>query len=220
MYAQWAWVKRAIDISAAVCGIVIVAPLLLVLAVLIKLDSPGTVFYRGQRVGRHGKLFWIYKFRSMVSNARANPPERVATYNDPRVTRLGVFLRSTKLDELPQLINVLRGEMSFVGPRPESAKYFPYFTADQRRVLNAWPGITGISQLDFIDESALLRDEHDYERVYVEQILPCKLALDLWYIDHWSLRLDVQCVARTAWQVLSRILIAATFRSREINLKT
>ncbi len=205
MYAQWAWVKRFIDISAALCGIVILAPLLLVFAVLIKLDSPGPVFYRGQRVGRHGKIFRISKFRSMVSNAAANQPESVATYSDPRVTRLGVFLRSTKLDELPQLINVLRGEMSLVGPRPEGIKYVPYFTADQRRVLNAWPGITGISQLEFIDESALLRDGRDYERVYVEQILPRKLALDLWYIDHWSLRLDIQCIARTAWQVLSGI---------------
>src|SRR5262249_39505318 len=155
-------VKRCIDIAGAVAGLIILAPLLLAIAVLIMVNSPGPVFYRGQRLGRHGRTFGIYKFRSMVNRA-ADQPDRGAHIDDPRVTRLGAFLRASKLDELPQLINVLRGEMSLVGPRPESIKYLPYYSGDHLRVLEARPGITGVSQLEFRNESALLRGQ-DFER--------------------------------------------------------
>lgn len=206
-------VKRCIDLAGAAAGLVILAPLLLVIAVLVKLDSSGPVFYRGERLGRNGRPFRIYKFRSMVSDA-ADQPERVAKFDDPRITRLGAFLRASKLDELPQLTNVLRGEMSLVGPRPESLKYLPYYSGDQLRVLEARPGITGVSQLEFKNECALLRGQ-DFEHVYVEEILPRKLALDIWYIGHWSLRLDFQCLIGTALPFLLNIFNRSRQRAHD-----
>jgi lipopolysaccharide/colanic/teichoic acid biosynthesis glycosyltransferase len=194
--------KRVLDVSVAAIGLLVLSPLLLALAILIRLDSRGPALFRGERLGRNGRTFWMYKFRTMVHVNKLIQPDRVASYNDPRITRLGAHLRRLKLDELPQLINVLRGEMSLVGPRPEGLKYLHCYTSEQWRVLNVRPGITGLAQLRYIEEDTILGNGQDYETGYVEQILPRKLALDLWYIDHWSFALDLQILLRTALMVL------------------
>jgi len=194
--------KRVLDVSVAAIGLLVLSPLLLALAILIRLDSQGPALYRGERLGRHGRPFWMYKFRTMVHVDTPTQPDRVASRNDSRITRLGAHLRRLKLDELPQLINVLRGEMSLVGPRPEGLKYLHYYTDEQWCVLSVRPGITGLAQLEYIEEGIMLGNGQDYETIYVEQMLPRKLVLDLWYIDHWSFALDLQILLRTILMVL------------------
>lgn len=194
--------KRILDVALAVIGLLVLSPLLLALAILIKLDSQGPALFRGERLGRNGRPFRMLKFRTMVHVDKPVQPDRVALRNDPRITRIGAYLRQLKLDELPQLVNVLRGEMSLVGPRPEGLKYLNYYTGERRRVLSVPPGITGLAQLEHIEESTMIGEGPDYEAIYVEQIFPGKLALDLWYIDHWSFALDLQVLLRTVWRVL------------------
>jgi lipopolysaccharide/colanic/teichoic acid biosynthesis glycosyltransferase len=194
--------KRVLDFALAVIGLLVLSPLLLVLAILIKLDSQGPALFRGERVGHNGQSFLMYKFRTMVHVDKPSEPDQVASGNDPRITRLGVHLRRLKLDELPQLINVLRGEMSLVGPRPEGLKYLGYYTDEQSRVLSMRPGITGLAQLEYFEENKMLGDGQDGETIYIKKILPGKLALDLGYIDRWSLALDFQILLRTASRIL------------------
>jgi lipopolysaccharide/colanic/teichoic acid biosynthesis glycosyltransferase len=151
----------------------------------------------GDRIGRHGQPFKIFKFRSMVVNADRQGPD--ITYgDDPRVTRVGAFLRRTKLDELPQLWNVLRGEMSLVGPRPEAPRYVALYTLEQRQVLAVRPGITGLTQLAYRSEEEYLSPD-TWEQDYVGVVMPQKLIMDLEYAQHRSFALDVQIVARTVW---------------------
>jgi lipopolysaccharide/colanic/teichoic acid biosynthesis glycosyltransferase len=187
--------KRAFDFIASAIGLVVLSPVLLLLALLIKLTSPGPVFHRGTRVGRYGKPFPLYKFRSMVVNAAQMGPAVTVT-DDPRITPVGRLLRRTKLDELPQLINVLRGDMSLVGPRPEDPKYVALYTDEQRRVLEVRPGITSPASVAYRSEETLLSGE-DWERAYVERILPAKLATDLEYTSHASLWTDVKLIVQT-----------------------
>jgi lipopolysaccharide/colanic/teichoic acid biosynthesis glycosyltransferase len=187
--------KRLFDIGISLLGLVLLAPLLGILALWIKLDSPGPVFFRGARVGRGGRLFRIYKFRTMIADAAQRGPGITAA-QDPRVTQAGRFLRRFKLDELPQLLNVLKGEMSLVGPRPEDPRYVALYTAEQRRVLDVRPGITGIASLHFRHEEALLSGD-DWQRRYIEEIMPQKLALELAYLEHPSLAQDVAILLKT-----------------------
>ena len=187
--------KRLFDIGISLLGLVLLAPLLGILALWIKLDSPGPVFFRGARVGRGGRLFRIYKFRTMIADAAQRGPG-ITTAQDPRVTQAGRFLRRFKLDELPQLLNVLKGEMSLVGPRPEDPRYVALYTAEQRRVLDVRPGITGIASLHFRHEEALLSGD-DWQRRYIEEIMPQKLALELAYLEHPSLAQDVAILLKT-----------------------
>ena len=192
--------KRAFDVSCAAVGLVLSSPFVLAAAIAIQLDSPGPALYQGERVGRDGRPFRMLKLRSMVSDG-AGPSVTVAA--DPRVTRVGRFLRRSKLDELPQLVNVLRGEMSLVGPRPEHADYVKLYTPEQKRVLSMRPGITGPAALAFVDEEAMLSGAHA-ETIYEREVMPRKLALDLDYVDHHSFGGDLRILGSTAALVVKR----------------
>lgn len=189
--------KRMMDIAGSAIGLVVLSPVLLVVATAIKLDSPGPVLFRQERVGRGGRPFRILKFRSMVADA-----ERLGTAltsrGDRRITRVGAFLRKTKLDELPQLVNVLVGDMSLVGPRPEVPAYVAFYTPEQfSTVLSVRPGITDYASILFRDESALLDGSRDVVEVYRTEILPIKLAYYEAYCRHVRLVDDVRIIAAT-----------------------
>lgn len=192
--------KRAFDLLISGLALLLLSPSLLLLALWIKLDSPGPVLYRGQRVGQDGRPFFMFKFRTMVEGAEGRGP--AVTYrDDPRITRAGMFLRRTKLDELPQLLNVLKGEMSLVGPRPEDPSYVALYTPEQRQVLGVKPGITGPTQLEYRDEASML-DGESVDEEYVSRIMPEKLKLDLEYVRNRSLTLDLKILWRTATTLL------------------
>lgn len=188
-------VRRLLDVIAAAGGLIVLSPLFLLTAVLIKRDSPGPVFYRARRAGKDGHEFRLYKFRSMVAGADRQGPGITAA-GDNRVTKVGRMLRQTKLDELPQLINVLTGDMSLVGPRPEDPRYVALYTDEQRQVLAVRPGITSAASLTYRDESALLAGE-DWERQYIQEIMPHKLAIDLDYQARRTLASDLNLILRT-----------------------
>lgn len=187
--------QRLFDIVAAGAGLLLLSPLLLVVALWVKLDSPGPVFYRALRVGRGGTPFRLFKFRSMVVDADRRGPG-ITTSGDNRVTRSGRWLRRTKVDELPQLLNVLRGEMSLVGPRPEDPRYVALYTPEQRQILAYRPGITSAASLAYRHEETLLTGP-DWETVYLQQVMPAKLAVDLEYMAQRSLYTDLQLILRT-----------------------
>lgn len=187
--------KRTFDLSCSLLGLILLFPLFIVIAVLIKVDSPGPVFYRGVRAGLHGKPFRIYKFRTMVVNAEKIGGESTGK-DDPRITRVGRFLRRYKLDELPQLINVIRGEMSIVGPRPEVLTYTNRYEGDERLILTVRPGITDYSSIQFIQLGEVLGSE-DPDRVYEEKVLPVKNALRLKYVKEQSFLGDLVIIAKT-----------------------
>ena len=193
--------KRILDLTLSLVGLALLWPLLASLALWIKLDSPGPVFYRGKRVGQHGRPFFMYKFRTMVLGAESQGP--AVTYrDDPRITRAGRFLRRTKLDELPQLLNVVKGEMSLVGPRPEDPTYVALYDEKQRQVLSVKPGVTGPTQLEYRDEASML-DGDSVDEDYVTRIMPEKLKLDLEYVRSRSLMQDLHILWRTATTILS-----------------
>jgi len=196
--------KRLFDIACAATALALLAPLLLALALWVRLDSPGPVLFRQQRVGRDSRPFAILKFRTMQVNAEAAGLQ-ITVGQDPRITRAGSWLRRSKLDELPQLLNVLRGDMSMVGPRPEVPRYVALYPTDVREtVLSVRPGITDLASLAFRDESTLLAQSPDPERTYVEEILPTKLRYACDYVRQRSLWLDLHIIARTALAVLGR----------------
>lgn len=185
--------RRLVDVVASTSGLLLLSPLFVILAVAVKLSSPGPVFHRGERAGRGGKPFSLYKFRSM--RVVAGGPD-ITRAGDPRVTAVGRFLRRTKLDELPQLINVVAGDMSLIGPRPEVPRYVELYDAEQRRVLSERPGITSPASLMYRSEEEQLVGP-DWERLYVETIMPMKLRIDLEYLDHRTLVSDLRVIART-----------------------
>ena len=192
--------KRALDLVISFLGLLVLSPLLLFLAIWIKVDSPGPILYRGKRVGQNGRPFLMHKFRTMVLGAESKGP--AVTYrDDPRITKAGRFLRRTKLDELPQLLNVLKGEMSLVGPRPEDPSYVELYTSEQRQVLSVKPGITGATQLEYRDEASML-EGGSVDEEYVTRIMPKKLKLDLEYVRTRSLLLDLKILWRTATTLL------------------
>jgi lipopolysaccharide/colanic/teichoic acid biosynthesis glycosyltransferase len=198
------FVKRLFDVIVAALGLLLLSPLLIAIALWIKLDSPGPVFFRQERVGRGGALFRIHKFRSM----RADAPlagSQLTVGADPRITRAGQLLRRTKLDELPQLIDVLTGSMSLVGPRPEVPRYVALYPAALRdKVLSVRPGITDPASIEYRDESALLARAADPERVYIEQIMPAKLRCAASYVDRMSLANDVRLIGATLRSLWAR----------------
>lgn len=195
--------KRAFDAAFSAVAMVILSPLLLVLAVAVKLSSPGPCFYRGLRIGWHGTPFKIIKFRSMIANAEHVGGPCTAS-DDPRITPAGRFLRRYKLDELPQLFNVLKGDMSIVGPRPEVAEYVSLYTPEEREILSVRPGITDWATLWNPDEEAALAGAANPEKVYRDDIRPEKLRLQLKYVRNHSFRTDMGIVARTMGLVISR----------------
>ena len=168
--------KRAFDIIVSVLGLVVLCPLVLLVAIAIKLDSPGPIFFRQERIGRGFRPFFIFKFRTMVQNSITGG-QSITVGEDPRITRVGWFLRKTKIDELPQLINVLRGEMTFVGPRPEVPQYVKLFRQDYEEILKIRPGITDLASIKYHDEAAMLAQSENPEEEYVRRVLPEKIRL-------------------------------------------
>jgi lipopolysaccharide/colanic/teichoic acid biosynthesis glycosyltransferase len=188
--------KRVIDLLISGMGLIVLSPMLAAVAVWIKLDSPGPVFYRGVRAGRFGKPFRIYKFRSMVVNAdKIGGPS--SSIDDPRITPSGHFVRKSKLDELPQLINVFKGEMSLVGPRPEVMQEVLLYTDEERRLLSVRPGITDWSSIKFRNEGEILRGSDDPHQAYREKIRPEKVRLGLEYVAKHSTATDFQIIFST-----------------------
>ena len=187
--------KRLFDVIVSALGLLVLSPVLLVLALLVKFSSPGTVLYHATRVGLDGHPFKLLKFRSMVANAAQIGPA-VTGAADSRITPIGRFLRRTKLDELPQLLNVLRGEMSLVGPRPEDPRYAALYTPEQRRVLSVRPGITSPASIAYRSEEAMLTGD-DWETHYIQHVMPAKLEIDLQYVEHASLLYDLKLIFRT-----------------------
>jgi len=203
--------KRSFDLFSSFVSLIILSPLLIGIALLIKIHDGGPVFYRGVRVGRYGKPFKIYKFRTMVVNAEKLGGPSTAD-DDPRITKIGRYLRKFKLDELPQLINVLKGEMSIVGPRPEVQHYVDMFTEEEKQILNVPPGITDWASLWDSDEGALLAGSDDPEKVYMEQIRPTKLQLQLKYVKDTSFLTDIKIILLTLYAIVTKkSLDAETF---------
>lgn len=195
--------KRVVDVVISAAGLLVLSPALLAIALAIKLDSPGPVFFRQTRVGRGGAEFRIHKFRTMVHRPESAGPA-LTVGEDRRITRVGRWLRERRIDELAQLIDVLRGAMSLVGPRPEVPRYVAHYpTALRDKVLSVRPGITDPASLAFRDESTLLARAADPEREYVEVVLPAKLALAADYVDHAGTWRDLQVMWRSL-RVLAR----------------
>ena len=188
--------KRLFDVIFSTLGLIVLSPILLVVAAAIKLESPGPALYKGARVGLHGNLFKMNKFRTMVINADkiggSSTPE-----DDPRITRVGRFLRRYKLDELPQLINVFKGEMSFVGPRPQVKWAVDLYTPAERQILTVRPGITDYASLRFPNEGEILRGSTDPDKDYLEKIHPEKMRLSLEYVRTRSMGLDIKIIFQT-----------------------
>ncbi len=188
--------KRAFDIVVSFLGLVLLLPLLLLVALLIKQDSSGPIFFRQERIGKGFRPFSIYKFRTMVENS-PDSGWPLAVGHDPRITRLGRFLRKTKIDELPQLINVLKGEMSLVGPRPEVRQYVELFRQDYEEILKMRPGITDLASLKYRDEAAVLGQSENPEEEYLRHILPDKVRLAKEYLKRSSFFFDMVLILRT-----------------------
>jgi lipopolysaccharide/colanic/teichoic acid biosynthesis glycosyltransferase len=195
-------VKRVFDIVVAGFGLLLLSPLFVLLALSIRLDSPGPVFFRQQRVGRHGQPFRIHKFRTMRAGVAG---AAITVGADPRITRVGAWLRRSKLDELPQLIDVLAGSMSLVGPRPELPHYVALYPEPTRaKVLSVRPGITDLASIEYRDESEQLARAADPEHEYVHVVMPRKLRLAEAYVEQASIALDVRLILRTLAAVWSR----------------
>ncbi len=195
--------KRAFDIATACSMLVGLAPVFLVCAVIAKTQSPGSIFFLGYRVGRFGRPFRLVKFRTMVVDAPRSGAA-ITTADDPRVTKAGRLLRRLKLDELPNLVNVLAGSMSLVGPRPESADHVALYSEEDRRLLSVRPGMTGPTQILCADEEQVLATQDDPETYYSEVLLPRKIASDLNYVDTRTFWRDIAVIMETARMVVTR----------------
>lgn len=195
--------KRLLDIVVSFCGLVALLPLFGIVAIAIKRESHGPIFYRGPRAGRYGKPFGMFKFRTMVANAdKIGGPSSSA--DDPRITRVGNFLRRYKVDELPQLINVLKGEMSLVGPRPEVMQYVAMFSVEEKAILSVSPGITDWASIANSDEGKRLAGSPDPEKTYLEEIRPEKIRLQLEYVRRRSFATDMRILVETFKVLLFR----------------
>jgi lipopolysaccharide/colanic/teichoic acid biosynthesis glycosyltransferase len=201
MVPKHGWVKRTFDLGFAIIALLLLSPLFFLGSLLAKWQSKGPVFYKAKRVGKDETLFEMYKFRTMVVNADTLGGS-LTTYRDTRITPIGRFLRWTKLDELPNLINVIKGEMSLIGPRPETPNYVKYYTETQKQVLQVKPGMTGPSQLANRDEEAKLKGQPDAEHYYITELMPKKLALDLHYVATRSIANDIGWLLKTFWVVI------------------
>lgn len=193
--------KRIFDIVASGIGLLVLSPLFLVLAVWIKYDSIGPVFYKQLRVGYKNKDFYIYKFRTMRVGADKNGLITIGE-RDPRVTCSGYYIRKYKLDEIPQLINVLKGDMSLVGPRPEVRKYVDLYTLEQMHVLDVRPGITDLASIRYRDENELLKEADDPDRYYIEVVMPDKLRINQEYIAKASFGYDIFLIFKTLMAIV------------------
>lgn len=194
--------KRLFDIICSFTGLLLLSPLFLLISIWILLDSRGGIFYRQVRVGRYGHDFGLLKFRSMRPGSDKKGLLTVGG-RDNRITRSGYFLRKYKLDELPQLINVLAGDMSLVGPRPEVRKYVDLYSEEQKKVLQARPGITDYASIEYARENDLLAQSNDPEKTYIEEIMPAKLELNMKYISEQGLATDLKIIFKTFGKILS-----------------
>ncbi len=196
------FMKSLFDIAASLCGLILLGPGIIFISLFIKLTSPGPAFYRGIRVGRHGENFRIFKFRTMVHNAEkiggTSTPD-----DDPRITGIGRFLRKYKLDELPQLINVIKGEMSVVGPRPQVPWAVELYSEEEKELLRVRPGITDLASIKFRNEAEILNGSADPDKDYLEKIAPEKIRLGLEYVKKRSLLLDLKIIFSTVKALLA-----------------
>lgn len=176
---------RFFDILFSLLGLLLLSPLFVILCLAICLESKGGAFYIQERIGLNGKPFGLYKFRSMRIGSDSEGLLTIGE-RDNRITRIGYFMRKTKMDELPQLLNVLKGDMSLVGPRPEVRKYTNLYTEEQRRVLSVRPGITDYASIEYVHENELLSQAEDPERMYIEKVMPDKIKLNMKYLDHYT----------------------------------
>ncbi|MGB3538556.1 MAG: sugar transferase [Mesorhizobium sp.] len=196
--------KRVLDFSASLAGLVLLAPFLALVAIAIRLESAGPAFFLQERVGYQGRPFRIIKFRTMRRTAPAEGPQ-ITVGADPRITRVGGLLRKSKLDELPQLINVLKGEMSLVGPRPEVPAFMERYLPEQRTlILSVRPGITDFAAIEFSDEAEILAQASDPEEAYVNEVMPRKFALYKRYVEEQSLWLDLKLIGGTLARIVGR----------------
>lgn len=193
--------KRAFDFICSIIGLILLFPFLLIIWLWVVLDSPGGGFYRQIRVGKSGKDFGLWKFRTMHVDADKKGLLTVGG-RDPRVTKAGYYLRKYKLDELPQLINVIQGDMSLVGPRPEVRKYVDIYTSEQLKVLSVRPGITDYASIEYINENELLAKSVEPEETYIQEIMPAKLKLNLKYIEEQNFKVDLSIILRTIKRIL------------------
>jgi lipopolysaccharide/colanic/teichoic acid biosynthesis glycosyltransferase len=189
-------VKRIFDLIFSLVGLVFCFPIFIIVAVLIKLDSKGPVFFRQERIGKNFKSFKIYKFRTMENDAGEERP-KITVGGDSRITGMGKFLRKHKIDELPQLFNVLKGEMSFVGPRPEVKEYVQLFKSDYKKLLRIRPGITDPASIKYSDEESVLAFSEDWEEEYKKKILPEKIDLSLRYVENHDIMTDLKLILKT-----------------------
>jgi lipopolysaccharide/colanic/teichoic acid biosynthesis glycosyltransferase len=193
--------KRLFDIFFSLIGIMMLLPFFLIIGVWIFLNDFHSPFYKQERVGKDGKLFWLLKFRSMRINS--SQKVQLTVGKDPRITKVGHFIRKYKIDELPQLINVLIGDMSLVGPRPEVEKYVHFYTPEQRVVLQVKPGITDYASLEYFEESNLLAKSSNPEKTYIDEIMPAKIQINLKYIPKSSVMEDIKIIFLTLKRIVS-----------------
>ena len=192
--------KRIFDITLSLFGLIILLPFMLIIAILIKFDSKGTVFFKKIRITKGGKEFKIFKYRTM--KAGSDKYSQITVGKDERITKIGSFLRKYKLDEIPQLINVLIGDMSLVGPRPEVPKYVALYTDEQKEILKVKAGITDYASIEFSDENDLLASEEDPEKEYIEKIIPKKIELNKKYLSEISVLTDIRIILLTIKKIL------------------
>lgn len=193
--------KRFLDIVSSLFVLILLSPLWLIIAIAIVMESRGGVFYKQIRVGKDNRDFFLYKFRTMRTGSDQKGLLTVGE-RDSRITRVGYFLRKYKLDEFPQLINVLKGDMSIVGPRPEVRKYVDMYTPEQLRVLSVRPGLTDLASIQYVHENELLAASDDPEKTYIEEVMPAKLQLNLQYIDNQSVIGDIKLILQTFAAIL------------------
>lgn len=193
--------KRTFDLFFSIIGIIAILPIMIIIALMIVFDSKGGVIYKQQRVGRNNIIFNLFKFRTMKVGADKGSLLTIGDY-DHRITRSGHFLRKYKLDELPQLFNILKGDMSFVGPRPEVSKYVALYNQVQQRILTVKPGLTDWASIEYIDESRLLAQAANPEAFYIEHIIPLKIAQNLKYIEHNNLWIDMKIILLTIKSII------------------
>ena len=192
--------KRIFDITLSLFGLIILLPFMLIIAILIKLDSKGPVFFKQIRVTKNGREFKIFKYRTM--RVGSDKYSQITVGKDNRITKVGAFLRKYKLDEIPQLINVFIGDMSLVGPRPEVPKYVAFYTDEQKEILKVRAGITDYASIEFSDENDLLASEEDPEKAYIEKIMPKKIELNKKYILEISILTDIKIILLTIKKIL------------------
>src|SRR5574344_2322740 len=190
--------KRFFDFTSSLLGLILLSPIFIFVGIAISFSSNGGIFYKQKRVGKGNKDFTLYKFRSMIIGADAKGLLSVGKDGkDPRVTKIGYIIRKCKIDELPQLFNVLKGDMSLVGPRPEVRKYVLLYTPEQKQVLNVRPGITDVASIAFANENDILSKHYNPEQYYIDVIMPKKIEMNLEYIAHRSLCKDIKIILRT-----------------------